>query len=160
MQVSANNRSYNAGGKMAVQGVAKAGNGMFKRLSPQEKQYRKVDNLCWKCNELWGLGLVCKLEHLNLIIVDDDVDLENVKWLSGELEMARKSVDVCNIKSWMKCWSVDDEEEEVNSRKLIVIKGYINGEMDKILIDTGTVRSFIDDKLSQRLGLRRKIVKS
>ncbi|CAI9102783.1 OLC1v1001116C1 [Oldenlandia corymbosa var. corymbosa] len=36
-------------------------------------------------------GHVCKLEHLNLIIVNDDMDLENVKWLSDELEGAVRS---------------------------------------------------------------------
>ncbi|CAI9094326.1 OLC1v1030048C1 [Oldenlandia corymbosa var. corymbosa] len=122
-------RSYNAGGKVAVQNDKKG-------------------------------GYVCKMEHINLIIVDNDVDLDKVHWLGEELgggckEMEISSVPLHTISCWEECWAL--EVEEAQPRKLIIIIGYINGEMVRILVDTGAVRSFIDNQLAIKLGLDRKV---
>ncbi|CAI9101146.1 OLC1v1038405C1 [Oldenlandia corymbosa var. corymbosa] len=152
-------RTYNSGGKMVAQGPPKGGNELYKRLSHQEKQYRKANNLCWKCNESWGPGHACKLEYLNLIIVNDDVDFEHVQWLSDELDNSGKVVELSKISCWDDCNALEDEAEKDGPRKLIVIIGSINGEIVRILIDTGAIRSFIDIDLAQKLGLNRKMVR-
>ncbi|CAI9107126.1 OLC1v1006416C1 [Oldenlandia corymbosa var. corymbosa] len=149
-------KTSNVGGKVAAQGVKKPDKPFFKRLSPKEKEYKTIHNLYWKCNGAWGPGHVCRLEHVNLVVVDDDVELDQVNWLSDELESGSE-IQVQAIYCWDQCITADEGEMK-EPRKLIVVVGYINNELIKILIDTEVVRSFVDNLLAHKLGLLRKEV--
>ncbi|CAI9108035.1 OLC1v1007545C1 [Oldenlandia corymbosa var. corymbosa] len=89
---------------------------------------------------------------------DDNVDLEDVKWISDELENLGKAVELSAVDCWTDCLALDSKEED-EPRKLIIIIGYVNGEMVRILVDTGAARSSINEQLALRLGLTRQVVK-
>ena len=48
----------------------------FKRLSPQELQFRRSNGLCFKCGEKFGVGHQCRMKHLNLMLYEEEEDTE------------------------------------------------------------------------------------
>ncbi|CAI9116672.1 OLC1v1017880C1 [Oldenlandia corymbosa var. corymbosa] len=132
----------------AVKGTGSEG---FKRLSPQEIQYRRNNQLCWKCKDKWGPGHVCKIKQLNVIVAEDDEDLRDLNIIEEGVTDAGNVVvipedHIQTITQMDECWAVKEED-----RKIIVIIGFINQVLIKILIDTGASRSFINDQLVRRM---------
>ncbi|CAI9088141.1 OLC1v1022387C1 [Oldenlandia corymbosa var. corymbosa] len=132
----------------AVKGTGSEG---FKRLSPQEIQYRRNNQLCWKYGDKWGPGHVYKIKQLNVIVAEDDEDLGDLNIIEEGVTDAGNVVvipedHIQTITQMDECWAVEDED-----RKIIVIIGFINQVLIKILIDTGASRSFINDQLVRKM---------
>lgn len=65
----------NAAPKVAPTGDTGEGKEGIKKISPQELQYRRNNNLCYKCGEKFGPEHQCKLKQFNFMISDDDTDV-------------------------------------------------------------------------------------
>ncbi|CAI9113667.1 OLC1v1014310C1 [Oldenlandia corymbosa var. corymbosa] len=66
----------------------------FKRLSPQEIQYRRNNNLCWKCGDKWGPGHLCKLKQVSVITMEKEEDSGTLQLLHEEMEDAGKVLEL------------------------------------------------------------------
>ncbi|CAI9090274.1 OLC1v1025017C1 [Oldenlandia corymbosa var. corymbosa] len=142
-----------------IPGQKGGSHGAFKRLSPQEIQYRRNNNLCWKCAEKWNPGHVCKMKQINFITMEEDEEAGDLNWIQEEPNDAGTIVELSgdqiqNITQVEECWSLEEED-----RKIILITGYIHGVRIRILIDTGATRSFIDSKLVFKLRLNTKRIR-
>ncbi|CAI9102415.1 OLC1v1000680C2 [Oldenlandia corymbosa var. corymbosa] len=131
----------------------------FKRLSPQEIQYRRNNQFCWKCGEKWGTGHVCKLKQINVIAVEDEDDLGDLNLIEDDSVDARNlmilpEAQIQAITQMEDCWAMEDED-----RKIIVILGFIHKELVKILTDTRASKSFINSGLARKMRFATRTIR-
>lgn len=79
----ATNRPHVANASTSEGDPRKQGNStqQFRKITPTEFQYRKDNNLCFKCGAKFGPGHMCKNKGIHMIIatdIEDNVDEEEV----------------------------------------------------------------------------------
>ncbi|CAI9112935.1 OLC1v1013446C1 [Oldenlandia corymbosa var. corymbosa] len=116
----------------------------FKKVAPQEIQYMRNNNFCWKFGDQWGPGHLCKMKQVNMIVAEEGDDVGDFYLIGEEIEDAGVIEEITKaqlhaITQLEDCCALRDEK-----RKLIVILGYIGDILIKILIDTGAAKSFLD----------------
>ena len=114
----------------------------FKKISPEEFQYRKNNHLCYKCGEKYGQGHVCKNEQYTYMLVEEEKEKEIVKWLDEEEEDLGTVTEV----------SLNALSESM-LRKTITLEGWIKDKKIRILVDTGSSITVVDKKLAEQLQL-------
>lgn len=86
--------------KVHTIGEAKPGgtdSGNFKKISPQELQYRRNNNLCYRCGEKFTAGHQCKLKHYTFMVVDKEDSPETIEsssLLDAETDELDRVMDV------------------------------------------------------------------
>ena len=123
----------------------------FKRLSPQEVQYRRNNGLCFKCGEKFGVGHQCRMKHLNFMLYEEEEDTEFQDVLGEQDELTGnpgKSVEV----------SLNALSDSLR-RNTILLQGQLAGRNVKILVDTGSSDSYIHHKLVSALKISLEHVK-
>lgn len=53
--------------------------GEFKKLTPQEIQYRRNNHLCFKCGDRYSPGHQCKFANLNFVIAEEEEVFEDAE---------------------------------------------------------------------------------
>lgn len=119
----------------------------FKKISPEEFQYRKNNHLCYKCGEKFGQGHVCKNQQYTYMLVEDAKETEILKLLDEdeEEENVIKEGTVTEV-------SLNALSESM-LRKTITLDGCLKGHHIKILVDTGSSITVLDTKMANRLGI-------
>ncbi|XP_027102590.1 uncharacterized protein [Coffea arabica] len=117
------------------------------RLSAEELQYRRKNNLCYRCGEKFGLGHQCRTRGLNCVSVEEEEEEENdFEDAVGEQDEFTGRVG-------------ETAEVSLNAlsgaiqRKSIMLIGSIGGLPIKILVDTGSSDSFINHRIVTLLHL-------
>ncbi|XP_017221614.1 uncharacterized protein LOC108198371 [Daucus carota subsp. sativus] len=120
-----------------------AASNYFKKITPEEFQYRKNNHLCYKCGEKFGQGHVCRNEQYTYMLVEDSRDEEIAKFLDEEEETEGLVTEV----------SLNALSESI-VRKTITLDGRIGKEPIKILVDTGSSVTVLDTETAKKLGMQ------
>lgn len=123
----------------------------FKKITPAEFNAKREKGLCYKCEEPYSYGHVCKNASVNFILAakPDDQSLK-------EDAMREEGEKFCD------CEEEEHSEEELMEismqaltggidHKTLRIAGLVGKKPISILIDSGSTHSFIDEKLAQEL---------
>ncbi|KAK1372370.1 hypothetical protein POM88_028563 [Heracleum sosnowskyi] len=120
-------------------------NNLFKKISPEEFQYRKNNHLCYKCGDNYAQGHVCKNEQYTFMLIDDTVDKEIVQFLDEEEdEELNGAITELSLNAL----------SESMVRKTITLDGYIKDRQIKILVDTGSSLTVINSVLAKELDVK------
>ncbi|XP_020254010.1 uncharacterized protein LOC109831084 [Asparagus officinalis] len=122
----------------------------FKKLTPEDIQRRRSQNLCFTCDEKWFRGHQCKGKQMFLlegILKGDSEENEVENGEEGEeditIELAESLVKGAPSISVQAL-------SGVNASHTIRVVGYYKNQAVSILIDSGSTHNFINSKL---LGL-------
>ncbi|XP_071940006.1 uncharacterized protein [Coffea arabica] len=108
------------------------------RISAQEVQHRRNNGLCFKCGEKFGQGHQCKSGHLNLLVTDEEEESEFEDALGEQDESTGNPGHI--IEMSLHALS------EAMKRKTITLIGKWDGEEMLILVDTGSLDSYISNE--------------
>lgn len=115
--------------------------GEFKKLTPQEIQFRRNNHLCFKCGEKFTVGHQCKFVNLHFMVAEEEE--EEFQDAPGEQDEHTgnpgKPIDVSVYA--LSC---------AIQRKTITLQGQLKGETVSILVDTGSSHSFINPTVLPR----------
>ncbi|KAL3504669.1 hypothetical protein ACH5RR_034510 [Cinchona calisaya] len=113
----------------------------FRKISPAEYAEKKEKGLCFKCDELYTFGHICKKAHLHFVLAEGGEDFtieeeeeEILKKCQEEGESEIMQISLHALTGAM-------------THKTIRIGGNIKGRRISILIDRGSSHSFVDKKL-------------
>lgn len=120
-------------------------NNYFKKISPEEFQYRKNNHLCYKCGEKFGQGHVCKNEQYTFMLIDETKEKEIVKLLEEDEE--EEGIDGTITEVSLNVLS------DSMSRKTITLEGSLQGRPIKILVDTGSSLTILNSGVAKELGI-------
>lgn len=122
------------------------GGDTFRKISPEELQYRRNNHLCFRCGEKYSAGHQCKFKQYTFMIVEGGEDLKETAVVPGE-----STTDVDEGLGIIE-ESFHALESQLD-RKTITVQGHLKGELISILIDTGASGSYINSTLVQQLKL-------
>lgn len=118
--------------------------GEFRKITPQEIQYRRNNHLCFKCGDKFTPAHKCKFGNLHFMIIEEDEEFLDAPGEQDEYTgNPGQAIDVslhaltCAIQ-----------------RKTITLEGSLKGEVVSILVDTGSSHSFISPKVANRVNLQ------
>lgn len=97
--------------------------------------------LCYKCDESYTIGHVCKNRALKFILVDEDE--KDYTKEGDELESNREQV----METFVNALAGSSKHRTIR------VPGIIKGRKISILIDSGSTHSFIDEGLARELSL-------
>ena len=113
-----------------------------RRLSDKEFQDRKKKGLCFRCDEKWRIGHICKNKGLSVLIVNDEDTLE----LSSNDETANEEVTV-DTPMAISLNSVVG----IDNPKTMKLRGSIAGEKVVVMLEPGATHNFISPQLITKL---------
>ena len=113
-----------------------------RRLSDKEFQDRKKRGLCFRCDEKWRIGHICKNKGLSVLIVNDEDTLE----LSSNDETANEEVTV-DTPMAISLNSVVG----IDNPKTMKLRGSIAGEKVVVMLEPGATHNFISPQLITKL---------
>ncbi|XP_027071813.1 uncharacterized protein [Coffea arabica] len=124
----------------------------FKRITPSKLSYRREKGLCFKCDEPYTLGHVCKQAHMNYILVDESVGIGGT-----QEEQGNDAEEFCDCPEE----ELSNENIEVSihalaggtEHKTLKLNGRLAGREIIILVDSGSTHCFVDEKLAETLQL-------
>ena len=112
------------------------------------KQYRRKNNLCFKCGGKWGPTHSCP-KHVPLHVLEelwDALDLATSnEFVDVQSENLTAEDSVCALQ-----WPQFDRSVRRNTLKLLA---RIGKHQVLVLVDSGSVGTFVSDKLVNTLGL-------
>lgn len=116
-----------------------------RRLSDREFQEKREKGLCYRCDEKWRMGHVCKRKELSVLIVNDDEPI----WDSSddEAEVEKETVDAPVNISLNSVVGIDNP-------RTMKLSGKISGERVVVMIDPGATHNFIAPPLVAKLDLK------
>nr|XP_027099356.1 uncharacterized protein LOC113718666 [Coffea arabica] len=124
----------------------------FKRLSPQELQFRRSNGLCFRCGEKFGVGHQCRQKHLNLMMYEEEEEDTEFQDAQGEQdELTGNPGEPVEI-------SLNALSDSLR-RNTILLQGQLAGEPVRILVDTGSSDSYIHHKLVSTQGIPFEYIK-
>ncbi|KAK1395189.1 hypothetical protein POM88_014245 [Heracleum sosnowskyi] len=118
----------------------------FKKISPEEFQYRKNNHLCYKCGEKYGQGHICKNQQYTYMLIDEVKDKEIAELLEEE-ESEEGTVTEVSLNAL----------SDSMMRKTITLEGTVKGEVIQILVDTGSTLTILDSAIVEKLKLTGEI---
>ncbi|XP_026447045.1 uncharacterized protein LOC113347590 [Papaver somniferum] len=120
----------------------------IKNLTPQQMKIHRDKGLCYNCDEFYRTGHICKTQQLFMLVANEE-ELSDQSDLSSPYEHMTDSP------------SSSDTTMEISLHALtgttvhdtIHIAGLLTNQHIMVLIDTGSTHSFIDSKITDKLGL-------
>ncbi|KFK25816.1 hypothetical protein AALP_AA8G165200 [Arabis alpina] len=120
----------------------------YQKLTPEEIEYRRVNKLCYRCDESWHVRHLCPKKEFTVLVKQTD---------GSETEWEEPDDSYC----------YDDDEQEmttmaelslnsmvgISSPRTMKLKGSICGQEVVIMIDSGASHNFISQELVKRLVL-------
>ncbi|XP_020258301.1 uncharacterized protein LOC109834681 [Asparagus officinalis] len=124
-----------------------------KKLTPEEIQRRRSQNICFTCDEKWHRGHQCKDKRLFILegimtgVTEEDVNdslEEEAGHVAVELaESLLRGAPSISVQAF----------SGITASHTIRIVGYYKNQAISILIDSGSTHNFINSKLVKKLGL-------
>ncbi|WVZ79457.1 hypothetical protein U9M48_027033 [Paspalum notatum var. saurae] len=105
------------------------------------KTYRRKNGLCFKCGEKWGQNHKCP-NQVPIHVVEELLDAVDLDEMNGadELEEETEVAAVMSVR-----------DAGLSKRKTMRLQGYIGKESVLILVDSGSVGTFVSKELAARL---------
>nr|XP_027071740.1 uncharacterized protein LOC113696535 [Coffea arabica] len=122
------------------------------RLSAEELQYRRKNNLCYRCGEKFGMGHQCRAKGLNCLSVEEEEETDFEDAVGEQDELTGRVGEMAEVSLNALFGAIQ--------RKSIMLIGSIEGLPVKILVDTGSSDSFINHRLVTLLHLPYQSVNS
>lgn len=119
-------------------GSTNGGKDHFKKISPEEFQYMRNNHLCYKCGDKFTQGHQCKNQQYIFMLVEE-----------GEHDVL---TEVFEEEGTVTEVSLNALSEKL-SRKTITLEGVFQGSTVKLLADTGSTLSVIDNRSVQELKM-------
>lgn len=119
----------------------------FKKISPEEFQYRRNNHLCYKCWKKFSQGHQCKNHQYTFMLMEDG----EYNLLDEVLEEEEEEGTVAEV-------SLNALSEKL-SRITINLEGLLFGSKVNMLIDSVSTLSFIDSKLVEETKFERSVVR-
>ncbi|XP_057252211.1 uncharacterized protein LOC130592079 [Beta vulgaris subsp. vulgaris] len=116
-----------------------------RRLTETELQYRRENNLCFRCDGKWEAGHRCQNKELSVILIGDSV--EEIAEENEEEESEKEEVEV-NAAEVSLCSVVG-----LTGPKTMKLLGKIGGDEVQIMIDSGATHNFISLLVVERLKI-------
>ncbi|WOH05166.1 hypothetical protein DCAR_0624580 [Daucus carota subsp. sativus] len=117
---------------------------MFKKISPEEFQYRKNNHLCYKCGEKYGQGHQCKNSQYTFMLFDEAKD-EDILSACEEVDEDEREGAVTEV-------SLNSLSSQM-ARKTITLEGKLKEKTITILVDTGSTLTYLNVEVVKQLGL-------
>lgn len=115
-----------------------------RRLTDREFQERKSKGLCFRCDEKWKLGHVCRRKELSVLIVgdaeEDDEILEEEDEVFEDAESRPIGISLNSVVG-------------IDNPKTMKLEGKIEGSKVVVMIDPGATRKFIAPRVVEKLAI-------
>ena len=116
-----------------------------RRLTDWEFQDRKLKGLCFRCDEKWRVGNMCKKKELSVLIVGDGEEEEGVIEEEDEQgddkELGPVGIPLNSVVG-------------IDNPRTMKLEGKIKGSKVVVMIDPGATHNFISPKIVRQLGIR------
>jgi len=113
------------------------------------KQYRRKNGLCFKCGGKWSTTLTCP-EHIPLHVLEELWDALEMNEVEGSEEM--QSEDISAEDSVFALQT--PEKEPQGRRQTLKLLARIGKQQVLVLVDSGSIGTFVSDRLVQVAGLQ------
>ncbi|XP_027060831.1 uncharacterized protein [Coffea arabica] len=112
----------------------------FKKITPEELQYRREHHLCYKCGEKFGPGHQCKQKEIHLMVAVEDrpEDLEEGEVIEYQGAQSARGVEMAIHALTGKM-----------TYNTIKLQGLFKGTPLSILVDGGSTHSFVKNTVAQ-----------
>ncbi|XP_063942971.1 uncharacterized protein LOC108207610 [Daucus carota subsp. sativus] len=114
----------------------------FKKISPEEFQYRRNNHLCYKCGEKYNQGHQCKNQQYTYMLMEE-----------GEKDFLEEMIEE-GEEGTVEEVSLNALSAKID-RKTINLEGCMRGEKVHMLVDTGSTMTFINSKLLERMNVEK-----
>ena len=113
-----------------------------RRLSDREFQETKERRLCFRCDEKWQIGHVCKRRELCAFIVGEEKEIEESREEDWEDAVETVAVDdVMNVEGQVSISL--NSVVGINNPKTMKLLGKVKGVSVVIMVDLGATNNFI-----------------
>ncbi|XP_020251114.1 uncharacterized protein LOC109828557, partial [Asparagus officinalis] len=126
----------------------------FKRMTSEEIQKKRSQNLCFTCDEKWHRGHQCKGKQLFILEGIMGSELDRTEEAFGEEE--EENSKVMELAESLVRGSPSISVQALNgitASHTIRVVGYYKNQAINILIDSGSTHNFINTKLVKKLGI-------
>ncbi|XP_020267063.1 uncharacterized protein LOC109842623 [Asparagus officinalis] len=126
----------------------------FKKLTPEDIQKRRSQNLCFTCDEKWHRGHQCKGKQLFVLEGIIEGELDRTEEDFGEEEEGDSKVMELVESLVRGAPSISVHAlNGITASHIIRVVGYYKNQVVNILIDSGSTHNFINTKLVKKLGI-------
>lgn len=121
-----------------------------RRLTEAEEQHKRRRGVCFRCDERFFPGHVCKNKQLHVILLGEDEDEERKEPKDGEEEESEETTALqLNMSSVVG----------VTSKKSLKLWGTIKDKRVIVLVDSGASHNFLSHDLVRDLKLQPEATK-
>lgn len=118
-------------------------NSSFRKFSDAEIEERRRRGLCFRCDETFSPGHICKNRHLHVLLMGEDekqmegVEAEIALQVNAEQALQFQMGSVAGMKS----------------QKSLKLWGELQGKRVMVLVNSGASHNFISQELVQQMGI-------